>query len=94
MDIYHLSLVKWGEDKQVLKMAEECSELAVECHHWVGRGKLNENKFAEEIADVIIMLEQMKLIVNPITLKQAILNKQLKLQSALEIKGFSEDLEI
>ncbi len=94
MDIYQLALSKWGEDKQVLKMAEECSELAVECHHWVSRGKSNENKFAEELADVIIMLEQMKLIVNPITLKQAILNKQLKLQSLLEVKGFSEDLEI
>ena len=94
MDIYHLSLVKWGEDKQVLKMAEECSELAVECHHWVSRKRSNENKFAEELADVIIMLEQMKLIINPLTLKQAILNKKLKLQSILEVKGSSEDLEI
>jgi len=50
---------KWGVDVQNQVLTEELAELIVEISHLVrGRGSLD--KVAEEIADVEIMLQQIK----------------------------------
>ena len=53
---------KWGLRAQILMLAEECSELSVATLHLL-RNKKQENAlehFAEEIADVELMLDEMK----------------------------------
>ena len=51
----------WGEDSQMKMLLEEMSELQKEiCKSW--RGANNVDHIAEEIADVEIMLEQLKLM--------------------------------
>lgn len=56
----------YGTDRQILKSAEECSELAQACIK-VGLGskkKKDLDNLVEEIADVTLMLEQLKMIMD------------------------------
>ena len=55
----------WGLDSQIAMVAEECAELAVAAMHMLRTRHLSamdarEDAFAEELADVEIMIEQMK----------------------------------
>lgn len=47
----------YGKERQLVKLAEECCELAVECFS-VGKKGHTVDMLAEEIADVRIMLDQ------------------------------------
>lgn len=59
--IYKQAIEKWGSDAQILMVFEEMSELQKElCKNW--RGKDNAEQIAEEIADVEIVLAQLKMI--------------------------------
>lgn len=61
-EIFKEMVLKYG-DKQVIVAIEELAELQKElCKNL--RGKDNESEIAEEIADVYIMLEQMKIWCN------------------------------
>lgn len=56
------ALDKWGLTSQILMLAEESSELSVACLHYL-RNKKNQVGFrelTEEIADVEIMIEEIK----------------------------------
>lgn len=58
---YKVALRKWGVDAQVMMAVEEMSELTKEiCKIFRGKGTLD--NLADEIADVLITLEQLKLI--------------------------------
>ena len=60
-DLLSLAIKTWGEDAQLKMVLEEMSELQKEiCKRW--RGKDNAAAIAEEIADVEIMLEQLKMM--------------------------------
>jgi len=60
--IYKKALIKWGIDTQILMAAEELGELQHECFK-ILRGKGDKtDSLAEEIADVEIMLAQLKII--------------------------------
>ena len=60
-EIYKQALEKWGPLAQTNIMFEEMAELQKElCKN--GRGKDNRSHIAEEIADVLIMLEQMMIL--------------------------------
>lgn len=62
-ELYQLALKTWGYDAQTVMVFEEMSELQKElCKH--ARGKDNQDHIAEEIADVLIMLEQMMILHN------------------------------
>ena len=59
--IYEQALKTWGPSAQTNMMFEEMAELQKElCKN--GRGKDNRSHIAEEIADVLIMLEQMMIL--------------------------------
>ena len=59
--IYEQALKTWGPSAQTNMMFEEMAELQKElCKN--GRGKDNRDHIAEEIADVLIMLEQMMIL--------------------------------
>ena len=59
--IYKVALAAWGADAQTLMVFEEMAELQKELCK-AARGKDNREQIAEEIADVEIMLEQMKVL--------------------------------
>ena len=59
--IYKQALDKWGKIPQIVMLFEEMAELQKELSKNL-RGKDNIDSIAEEIADVEIMLEQMKLL--------------------------------
>ena len=60
-EILLAAVTTWGCDAQVKMLLEEMSELQKEiCKAW--RGKDNTAEIAEEVADVEIMLEQIKMI--------------------------------
>lgn len=57
------AITKWGDLAQVMMVFEEMSELQKElCKNW--RGKDNIEEIADELADVEIMLKQLKMIFN------------------------------
>ena len=50
----------WGAETQMDKLIEECAELIHAAIRCKGRGLLEKEHFAEEIADVIIMIQQIE----------------------------------
>jgi len=85
--LYRAALDKWGADAQTAMCVEEMSELTKELCKWK-RGKDNFNEIAEEIADVEIMLEQMKLLHKVSALVETVkVYKRNRLTERLEVKG-------
>lgn len=76
-EIYRQAIEKWGAESQIYMLFEEMSELQKEiCKN--KRGKANFHRIAEEIADVEIMIGQMKLL---FSIKDAVENfKKYKLE--------------
>ena len=62
-DVFHETIKKWGSSMQLLMFIEESSELNKEIIKYF-RGDKNEHLILEEMADVYIMLEQMKFVFN------------------------------
>ena len=61
--IYGTALERWGAEAQTMMAIEEMSELTKEICK-LGRDKGDMDSLADEIADVTIMLEQLRLIYN------------------------------
>ena len=57
--VYQAALCKWGADLQTMMAVEEMSELTKEICK-IKRGKMDLDALADEIADVTIMLEQLR----------------------------------
>lgn len=60
-EIYKAAIDKYGANQQMMVAIEEMAELTKELCKNI-RGRKNKENIAEEIADVQIMLEQMKLL--------------------------------
>ena len=63
-NIYKQAIETFGENSQMLKCAEECSELAQRLIKKALNPKLDNYDIYSELADVEIMLAQMHLIFN------------------------------
>lgn len=61
VDLYNKALMKWGNQFQCMMVMEECAELQKVVSKY-NRNKAHELDVIEEIADVEIMLGQLKLI--------------------------------
>ena len=84
-EVYAKAINRYGVDKQMTKAIEEMSELTKElCKLKVGGGSIY--NIAEEIADVTIMLEQLRIIfdVNDEVCKQMD-NKILRLERRVSV---------
>lgn len=82
--IYEAALEKWGELAQTMVAIEEMSELTKEICK-LHRGKRDMDDLADEIADVTIMLEQLRLIYDINDLVCAHMDaKVLRLQERVE----------
>lgn len=73
-ELYQKAMELWGIHSQIIKMIEEMSELTTElCYELYDKGSIE--AIMEELADVEIMLEQMKVAFPSI---QAIKKKKLE----------------
>ena len=86
MSLLQRAIAKYGKDAQMKMVLEEMSELQKEiCKLW--RGKDNRDAIAEEVADVEIMLDQLKLMLDiPYQVEQHRQNKLQRLRERLEEK--------
>ena len=63
--IYHTAINKWGVGLQLGMLMEECAELIQATHKVMRKGEVEQwEQLAEEMADVEIMIEQLKLTIN------------------------------
>ena len=60
MKVYKQAIEKWGSKNQVIKTIEELSELSVELAKFSNGNRTGNLEY--EIADVVIMIEQMKIV--------------------------------
>ena len=81
---FYTQLLRLYGDKQIIIAIEELSELQKELCKFL-RGKSNYDNMVEEIADVEIMIEQMKIYFN-------ILNKDLERMKEHKIERTKERL--
>jgi len=69
-ETYRKAILKWGIDDQTRMVIEELSELNIEIATLIQnilhikRRRTTNKKIASEVADVIIMLEQLKIMLN------------------------------
>ena len=89
--LYHAAINKWGFPLQLGMLMEECAELIQATHKVIRRGYCDINvwrDFAEEIADVEIMIEQLKTTVKFHDLETAVKtnkhDKLLRLENTLK----------
>lgn len=79
------ALDTWGADAQIDQCVEECAELTVELQH---RKRGRPDHAAEEIADVLICAQQMRLLVGPDAVDEHVRRKLARLATRLdEVEG-------
>lgn len=88
-EIYLGARLRWDECFRTNLVIEECSELILSIQHF-RRGRVNEDKVAEEIADVMIMSEQARLIFGPDRVDKWKARKLKRLKERVE-NGKSEE---
>lgn len=91
-NVYKLALEKWGRQAQLGMAIEEMAEL-IQAINKFSRGKVSVDSISEEIADVEIMMEQLKEIfanktyVNLVKIKKINrLKELLQMTKAKEVK--------
>ena len=83
MTTYERAMAKFGKERQMRKLQEECAELAAEVNKYLeGRSSLDE--LLGEMADVSICLEQMRCYFTNTAIDTAIARKLMKLEKYLE----------
>ncbi|MFM6055708.1 MAG: hypothetical protein ACKPA7_29540, partial [Sphaerospermopsis kisseleviana] len=60
-DLAFEAVKKWGNEPQLSQATEELAELIVVINHY-RRGRADATEVAEEVADFLLMLEQIKII--------------------------------
>ena len=78
--------IKWGKPIQLIMVMEEASELIKEISKYF-RDENNRENIIEEVSDVYVMLEQMKIIFN-------ITNDELDINISQKMKRLKEKLMI
>lgn len=76
-ELYQSALNKWGIAAQALKAIEEMAELTVNLSKRLNRLEVSDAELIDEVADVIIMSEQMALVIGQ---KEVEIRKQEKLR--------------
>lgn len=85
--IYKNALAKWGAENQMIVAMEEMSELTKELCKII-RGKKDLEALAEEIADVTVMMEQLRIIFDCNDLVCAYMDGKIqRLQSRIKKEG-------
>ncbi|WP_305045835.1 MazG nucleotide pyrophosphohydrolase domain-containing protein [Geoalkalibacter sp.] len=81
-ELYRKTLAKWGVDAQYDQAVEECAELIAVLKHF-RRGKVDEQRVIEELADVWLMVGQLAYMFGEDQVKSAVQEKLAKLENLL-----------
>jgi NTP pyrophosphatase (non-canonical NTP hydrolase) len=81
--IYQDAIEQWGPASQLRMLQEECGELIAAINH-ADRGRITRSELASEIADVMIMAEQARLIVGAVAVDKKKAQKLKRLAGRLE----------
>lgn len=82
IDLYRRTLAVWGEQAQYDQSIEECAELSVALLHY-RRAKGSRQAVIDEMADVILMLGQLRWMFGPQEVDLAVKCKRSKLERLL-----------
>ncbi len=82
IDLYRRTLALWGEQAQYDQSIEECAELSVALLHY-RRAKASRQIVIDELADVILMLGQLRWMFGPEEVDLAVERKRAKLERLL-----------
>jgi len=88
-EIYEQAIAEWGREAQIMMAIEECSELIKELTK-LYRGDTVDQNVAEEVADMEIMMHQMRVLFGDKNVHKYKLRKLDRLNSRLE---WSQDME-
>lgn len=80
--IYQATIDKWGEEAQYDQAVEECAELIAALKHY-RRGKIDKQAVISELADVTLMLGQLRWMFGPEQVDEEIKTKLTKLDKLL-----------
>lgn len=70
-EVLNRALITWGKVPQMLQTVEECAELQQALIHHI-RGRATAQDVAGEVADVLIMAHQMRLMFGPEAVDEAL----------------------
>jgi len=84
-DVLRATIIKWGEPLQMVMVIEEATELNKEICKWL-RGRNNKDELTEEVADLLIMLQQLLFITG-------ITSHELQQQADLKIERIKKALK-
>lgn len=82
-ELFKSAVSKWGEPAQVFMLVEEVGEVLTALSQFF-RGRVTETELAEETADALIMLGQLRHMVGPELVDLAMTQKLLRLRGRLE----------
>jgi NTP pyrophosphatase (non-canonical NTP hydrolase) len=82
-DIYEEAVEKWGVESQLWVAIEEMGELVTALSHF-WRGRITDSDVAEEIADVMLVIEQMAYIFGREVVTKKLADKKERLASRLD----------
>lgn len=82
MKIYQDAINKWGQESQLNMLVEECAEL-ISAVNRLRRGNTDSVPVLEELADVDIMIEQMKMIFDRNTIESIKCSKLSRLRERI-----------
>lgn len=89
-DVYEQAVQEWGREAQIMMAIEECSELIKELTK-LYRGDTVDQNVPEEVADVEIMMEQMRVLFGDKTVETYKRRKLDRLESRLEWSQGNDD---
>jgi NTP pyrophosphatase (non-canonical NTP hydrolase) len=81
--IYQATITRWGADAQYDQAIEECAELIAALKHFK-RGKISRQEVIDELADVTLMLGQLRWMFGEELVASAINCKLEKLKQLLD----------
>ncbi|MDY0291088.1 MAG: antitoxin [Desulfuromonadaceae bacterium] len=82
IELYRRTLKKWGEQAQYDQVIEECAELTTALLHY-RRDKADASRVVDEMADVILMLGQLRWMFGAAEVERAVERKRAKLEELL-----------
>ena len=92
MNLYEQAVAQFGADSQVNMAIEECAELITALRHYA-RGKVSIGHVADEIADVEIMMRQLRVIIGDRAVDDKKYDKKVRLARLLACNRIEQKKE-
>ena len=90
MKVYREAVKQWGQVAQMRMLQEECGELIAAVNQY-DRGRITAEHLAEEVADVLIMCEQARVILGADRVDEAKRRKLERLADRLVLPRKADD---